>query len=278
VITIRNMTVADLCLGLRLTRQAGWNQTEADWARLIDMQPDGGFVAEWAGTPAGTVTTCLLGDVAWVAMVLVDESWRGRGMGRALMERALVFLDRHGVRTVRLDATPFGQALYESLGFVGEYRLARYQGRLAKADGTQCIRPLPPDGMDALLTLDRVVTGTDRGRLLRRLADERPEALRVVVRDGRVDGYLMARPGARARQIGPCIAGPESGPVLLAEAIQTYAGESVLIDVPDDHAASRALVDAAGLTVQRHLLRMCRGEPLVEDRGGLWASAGPEKG
>jgi hypothetical protein len=38
------------------------------------------------------------------------------------------------------------------------------------------------------------------------------------------------------------------------------------------------VVGAAGLIVQRLLLRMSRGVSLFEDRGGPWANAGLEKG
>src|SRR5690348_4685599 len=114
------MTLADIPAGMRLKEQAGWNQLEADWRRLLDWQPDGCFLAELDGAPVGTVTTCRLGAVAWVAMMLVEAGQRRRGIGRALMVHALDDLDARGVRTVRLDATPLGRPLYETLGFVVE--------------------------------------------------------------------------------------------------------------------------------------------------------------
>ena len=76
------MSREDLSFGLRLSSQAGWNQTGADWARYLDLQLDGCFVAEADNCPAGTVTTCAFGPVAWIAMVLVDKPLRGRGIGR----------------------------------------------------------------------------------------------------------------------------------------------------------------------------------------------------
>src|SRR6266480_4275307 len=100
-ISIRLMRASDVGLGLQLSGRAGWNQVAADWQRLLELQPDGCFVAEWNGRPVGTTMTCLFGPVAWVAMVLVEESLRGRGIGRALMRRALEFLDRQSVATVR---------------------------------------------------------------------------------------------------------------------------------------------------------------------------------
>src|ERR1700687_5492500 len=72
MIHLRPMTAADLPLGLHLSRQAGSDQIDADCRRTLALQPDGCFVAEWQGTPAGTTTTCIFGSVAWVAMVLVE--------------------------------------------------------------------------------------------------------------------------------------------------------------------------------------------------------------
>src|SRR5438094_512550 len=66
------MTAADVPLGMELKRFAGWNQTEADWRRLLDLEPDGCFVAELDGTPSATLATCIFGAVAWIAMVLVQ--------------------------------------------------------------------------------------------------------------------------------------------------------------------------------------------------------------
>src|SRR5262252_245431 len=116
MIRIRHMNINDLALGMRLKDQAGWNQTEADWRRMLSLEPEGCFVAEWSGEAVGTTATCIFGPVAWIAMVLVEESMRGRGIGQALMEYALTFLDEARVRSVRLDATELGKPVYEKLG------------------------------------------------------------------------------------------------------------------------------------------------------------------
>jgi GNAT superfamily N-acetyltransferase len=284
VIHVRPLTASDLPLGLRLTRQAGWNQTEADWQRFRDLQPDGCFVAELDGLAVGTVTTCILGTTGWVAMVLVDQASRGRGAGRALMEHALAFLERQQVRSARLDATPLGRPLYEKLGFAEEYTLLRYEGVLPPAGAPAAgpegagVTAARPDHLGDLLRLDREVTATDRGKLLRRLFAERPDVWRVLGQAGRVVGYLAGRVGARALLIGPCLATPGAGPPLLADAWRRHAGERVFIDIPAGNEGARACAEAVGLTVQRPLVRMCRGPRAGEDSTRLWASSGPEKG
>ena len=278
MIRIRVMETGDLPLGLRLKRDAGWNQTEADWRRFLALQPGGCFVAESEGVAVATLTTCLFGPVAWIAMVLVDRESRGRGIGRALMAHALEYLDGLGVRTVRLDATPLGRSLYDRLGFSGEYPLARLAGVPGASDAAQPARPFDPALLGRVLELDRSATGTDRGRLLRRLAEESPGAVRISGREGEVAGYLMGRPGSDAWQVGPCIAREGTGPILLGDALSRLRHRPVLVDIPADNAEATALAHAWGLTVRRDFLRMCRGEKVADNRREIWASSGPEMG
>jgi GNAT superfamily N-acetyltransferase len=344
VIRIRPMTAADLPLGLRLSREAGWNQTPADWSRLLGLGPAGCFVAELDGAAVGTTTTCVFGPIAWVAMVLVDRDVRGRGIGTALVAHAIDHLDELGVRSIRLDATPLGEPLYRRLGFVAEYPLTRFQGTPAHAEaeivflpplplgegrgeghpesglrllvagtlrvpsatphrsvgvggrhaeraryeeegtGRDASDPLPGGegeengAMGQLLALDRSATGTDRSRFLSRLAAELPDEVCIVAPEGAIDGYLMARPGAIATQVGPCIARSSAGAVLLADALARYRGRPVIVDVPAGNEAARGIVAAAGLVPRRELLRMVRGDRVEDHPAMIWASSGPELG
>jgi GNAT superfamily N-acetyltransferase len=278
MIRVLPMTTADLPLGLRLGQAAGWNQTEADWRRFLDLQPDGCFVAESNGTPVGTTTTCVFGPVGWVAMVLVEESARGRGIGSSLVSHALDFLDRRGVATVRLDATALGRRLYERLGFVEQFRLIRYAGTLPAAPVGSGVGEARAGEWDTLAALDETVTGTDRRRLLARLFAAFPDTVRVVREGGRLGGYCAARPGERAVQFGPCVATAEAGPLLFADAWQRYAGRPVYLDIPEPNEPAARLAEAAGLSAQRQLTRMVRGLPVCERVERLWASSGPEMG
>ena len=278
MIRIRLMTFDDLTLGLRLRLQAGWNQTPADWARFLRLQPDGCFVAEVDGTPCGTVTTCILGEVAWIGMMLVEEERRGQGIGRALMEHALGFLDSQEVRTVRLDATPMGEPLYGKLGFVEQFTLGRFEGIPALACASGSVEVGEREHWDAICRLDRAATETDRSRLVLALLQERPGEVRIVRRGGAVIGYLTVRRGLRAWQIGPCIATAEAGPLLLDDALRRFVDRRVFVDIPLSHAAAITVLSRHGLRQERTLTRMCRGETIVERVQQLWASSGPEKG
>lgn len=275
---IRLMTIADLPLGLRLSRQAGWNQTQSDWRRFLDLEPQGCFVAERDAVPVGTTTTCVFGPVAWIAMVLVDVSARRKGVGSALLKHALDVLERQAVQTVRLDATATGQHVYEKLGFVPEYALTRYAGRPRRVETPGSVGEATAEMTADLVEFDRRMTGTYRAKMLARLFEESAEPVRVLQSGGDIEGFVTMRCGANAIQIGPCIATPEAGPTLLAYGLDCCAGRTVFIDVPRDHVHAVKLVESSGLRGQRDFMRMYRGEPVSDHVDALWASSGPEKG
>ena len=275
---LRLMTTADVAIGMRLKEQAGWNQLEGDWLRFLALQPDGCFIAELNGSAVGTAIGFLFGSVSSVAMMLVDTTARGRGVGKALFARTLEFLERNGARTIRLDATDLGRPLYEKFGFRGEYWLRRYVGTLRPADADRSIYDASEAEVTSVASLDRAVTGIDREKLIRRLMLERTEPLRAVRKEESLEGYLTARPGSRALFIGPCIASEEAGLRLFQDAFHRYAERLVYIDILESNSKACALAESHGLNVQRRFLRMRRGEPLPEHVENIWASSGPEKG
>jgi GNAT superfamily N-acetyltransferase len=279
MIHVRLLTDRDVPAGMRLKEQAGWNQTEADWRWFLDLEPGGGFAAEVAGQVVGTVATCTFGPVAWVALMLVDVAFRRRGIGRALMTRALAHLEGQGVRSIRLDATPMGQPLYEQLGFITEHTLTRYEGMLPTSGGTGSgVEPVAAGDYPELLRLDQDVTGTDRRKLLMRLFTAYPDSLRVVRSRTGVEGFLTARPRSNALFIGPCLGTVDAGRRLFADAAGRFGGQHICMDVPMGNPPAVAEVERLGLTPVRNLVRMGRGERVAERLDQLWASSGPETG
>src|SRR5580700_4974672 len=115
LLRMRTMLPSDLSFADSLRALAGWNQTPADWRRFLAMQPEGCFMAQWNGVPAGTATTTVYGsDLAWIGMVLVHPEYRRRGIGRGLLLKCIEHLQARRVRCIKLDATPQGRPVYES--------------------------------------------------------------------------------------------------------------------------------------------------------------------
>jgi GNAT superfamily N-acetyltransferase len=80
------------------------------------------FVAEVDGMAVGSVALSPRGDgVAWLSKLFVNADYRGRGLGRALLARAVDEARRRGYRRIDLETrTNFLEAvhLYEATGWV----------------------------------------------------------------------------------------------------------------------------------------------------------------
>lgn len=272
------MTTGDLRLGMKLSGQAGWNQTQADWRRFIELEPGGCFVGELDGRSAGTTTTCVFRKTAWIAMVLVDIDARGNGVGTTLLKHAIEQLEKRGVQTIRLDATSQGRPIYEKLGFTPDYSLARFEGKAPEGKAGAAAVEATPEIHDDLIEFDRRMTGRERVKMLGRLFAEFPELTRVVSRDSKIEGFITMRPGINAVQIGPSTATSYAGPLLLGDAFRRCAGKPVFVDILLDNAEALKVVESAGLTIQRQFTRMSRGPKTPDNIQTSWASSGAEKG
>ena len=278
-VSIRVMGRDDIAFGTSLSEQAGWNQTEQDWHRVLGLSGEGCFLAEAAEGPVGTTAVIPFGDIAWIALVLVEQSQRGRGIGTALMRQALEYCDAHGFAAVRLDATTLGRPVYEKLGFRSLYEVVRFTGTLTPGAGNDEVIPLGEQELDAACKLDREVSGCDRSAFLRLLYAETPGSFLCVRRDGRHIGFVHARRGRLAVQLGPCVTSErEVGPALLERAASQFPGERFYVDIPRTNQPAIAWAEARRLAKERVLMRMEHGRPICDRPECLWAGSGPEKG
>lgn len=283
-IQLRALRAEDIDAAMRLSLQAGWNQTRRDWQRLLALEPQGCFVAEVRGQPAGTVTTTRYADgLGWIGMLLVAEEFRSRGLGRALLQQAIGYLRGQGVLSLKLDATPMGQALYEPMGFQPEWTLQRWEcDCLNVSDPPQTQLPVPAQDSDkpSMAQLDAVVFGTDRSVLRERLTQD-GALLRVLNSSQQgLEGFGFIRPGSRADYIGPVVAQTgASAEALVKTLLHARPGKRVYWDIPDPNRAAQGLARWLGFKPQRTLARMVLGEnPCPGDPQRLFAIAGPEVG
>ena len=260
-ITFRRFAQDDIPFGMQLKDEAGWNQLPDDWDRFLAHDPDGAFVAFEEGTPVGTVTTTRYGDrFGWVGMVLVPQEKRRRGIGTALLNKAISHLQDTGVAAVRLDATPAGKQVYDRMGFEDEYHLERRQF-IASSGRATGAPPMSRSDLEKVISYDAPVFGAERRQMLSLLYEQRPElCFCMKTPSGKLAGFAMARPGANAFQIGPWIADSESvAEQLLRAVLNALGGEAVFLDVLCAEPQS-ALVARYGFETQRTFIRMFLGE------------------
>jgi GNAT superfamily N-acetyltransferase len=254
---------------LSLSAEAGWNQVEADWRRLLHLGRGFGLAERGGPLIASAMVLPYDSSIAWISMVLVTARWRRRGLASRLLRQALDTCQAIG-RTAFLDATPEGAEVYRRLGFTAGETITRWS-----RPGGDDAEFLPPSDNDACweqsCRRDAHAMGAPRRALL--------DALRI---DGRCllrpVGSLLLRPGRLAWQIGPLVAEDRRGAEdLLSEGLTATGTQPAFADARD--AAGLAdVLQAARFKPQRRFLRMHLGTPPPDDPPLLWLTAGPEFG
>jgi GNAT superfamily N-acetyltransferase len=301
------MLPEDVPAGVRLSTTAGWNQRRGDWERFLAASPDGCFVAENDAGVVGTSATIVYGDaLAWIGMVLVDPSERGRGIGTALLEHAVRHLDERRVPSVKLDATPQGRPLYERMGFEAEYGIERWllereeerpeeRGEPRDADPEAAPGSILEARTDAsraaaagataelgpdLLALDREVFGADRSALLRSVAADAPDLVQVIRGPADLAGYALGRRGGIADHLGPWVARDEDAAARLLDGFLARSRrDRIFVDRTLPCPWSGALLESRGFRFARPLTRMFRGSNASAGRPALQGGVlGPEFG
>jgi predicted N-acetyltransferase YhbS len=210
-----------------LSQQANWPHRLEDWQIALALSTGFAAVADRSNRVVGTVlVTPYRDDAATINMVIVEKASRGRGLGRKLMDAALVLA---GNRTLRLVATDEGVPLYTKLGFETTGEITQHQGFVRSITIPTGIREARPTDLPAITELDRIAYGADRASLISHLATIGSFA--VLERAGGLAGFSAIRPFGRGEVIGPVVASEtEDAKALIAHFLTPRAGAFVRLD------------------------------------------------
>ena len=270
--TIRMLTTDDLEGAFRLSAGAGWNQRVADWHMLLQLAPAGGFAATIDdGTIVGTAIGIDYGTFGWIAMMLVDPAWRGRGVGAGLLEAAMGAVPP-GI-PIRLDATPLGRPLYQRYGFEDEDTLTRHvaepldvaRGGPSRAPAERTadplsshVRRLTPADLPAVIATDDRIFGAHRRILLEWALDGAGQYAHAIDTDAGVH-YCFGRHGRLFDQIGPVVAtADDAARSLVSASLLAAEGRAVVVDAFDRHGGFTDWLLSRGFAASRPLFRMRR--------------------
>jgi GNAT superfamily N-acetyltransferase len=272
-----DLTTAQLAGCLALSKSANWNQNEADWRLMLGFGRGWGITAEDGTLAASTIVLPYGKSFAWIAMVLVLPEHRRKGFASRLLKRALSENSRSGHTSI-LDATPAGREVYRQEGFKDTWGFKRFSLSAPSLEISQekSIKKINSDAWPQILELDRKAFGADREVVLRHLALRLPQA--ALVTDG---GFVLAREGREATQIGPLVARDErSARELLAAALRQIKSP-VYLDLLDSRQETRMWLEERGFAFQRPFTRMVHAQGRAVAPGDaslVHCPAGPELG
>ena len=207
---------------LRLSQEMSWPYRLEDWAIALELGQ--GFVLrDSAGTVIATAAWWAYGeDHASAGMIIVAKAAQGRGYGARLMDSLLAAAQP---RTITLNSTAEGLALYERRGFVRIGDIQQYQGvphERPQAPAASLVRAMAASDVEAVARLDRLATGWARRRMLDRLIQAGDG--HVLVRDREPRGYAISRLFGRGHVIGPVVAESATDARTLIEAALARLG------------------------------------------------------
>jgi ribosomal protein S18 acetylase RimI-like enzyme len=231
---IRALTEADLPGCQKLTEAFGWPWEEPKW-RLLLQFGHGFAVDATDGRLVGTVVlNAFRGEAASIGLMGVAPDWGRRGVGRALMARAL---EKAGGVPTFLYATPQGAALYARLGFRVAGTIHKYVGRVGRWPEPATLRRrrmrrMRAEDLDAVATLDAIAFGAPRSPYLDALFHRADQARVAEGEDGRLVGYGIGWSVGQRRTLGPLVALDDGVAESLASGLLEGQPKSVRMDIP----------------------------------------------
>lgn len=275
------MTRSDAEFYRRLMDMVGWGLTIEDLDRMLHYEPEGCFIANMEGHDVGMVASYLYGEFGWIGNLITIPDVRGRGVGVALMRKAVDRLNDEGAASIRLDAVAKAIPLYRRLGFRPEYQSLRFRGP-SHQHPISSASQMNADDLEDVEMLDQRFFGANRGKMLRRVLQDFPDLCFVSRVGGRIIGYIMAKRGEEVYRIGPWICEPEHSEAassLLRAVMNRASGEDIWVGVPEENEASVEMLKANGLAQLPPSLRMCHGIcRRVDDVSGIFGIGAAEKG
>lgn len=266
-LVIRPLDLEEIDMLIGWAKVEGWNPGLADAApfQAADRQ---GFIGCFAnGVMAAGLSAVRYGqDFGFIGLYIAHPDFRGMGYGRRVWDAGMAHLEG---RTIGLDGVPEQQANYRSMGFAPDYETWRWSG-VAEGRSDPDIRPVDDADMSQLLDFDSRHFAGRRADFLHEWV-KAPRLVKVLIRNGIIAGYAVARPCHEGYKIGPLFATDVAGAeALLGACAAELPGEMLHLDVPEGQAEFSADLHGRGFARGFQTRRMYRGAIPKFDLSGVF--------
>lgn len=264
MIQIAVMEYSDVEYAKSLTDIEQWGHREDDFRRLLQLDPEGSFVAWQGDHRVGIATTVSYNGYAFLGNIIVDKKRRGKNIGPALMQHALDYLDKKGIKTIELDGVLSAVAMYRHMGFRDKYRSLRLARNPARSNRGPALYSQCGESAHILAEFDYRQTGIQRKGLIGKLVQEFPAGI-FCLTTPHLRAYAVIRERANnALAIGPFIAeDPAACDAIMAGVVTKFGNRRITVGVPETNAAAVESMLRHDFRHSTPSLRMYRGQRIA---------------
>ena len=259
---LRCADAADLPRIVDLREAVGWGVHE--WALRAVMEPPHArclVVVDGRDRIVGVGSGISYGALGFVGNMIVDDAYRRRGVGSAILQAVLDFLEERGASRQELYATPAGRPLYARHGFepIGPSTMVRVPRGVVPVSDALELADAGPAALADLVAYDAPRFGGDRRRVLAPMLSDLERPMVVARREEEIVGYGWIRPDVE--RVSPLLAdNPEIAAALVGAAFERMpSAEWLALNLPPGNRGGATRLAELGAELEPWDGRMGRG-------------------
>ena len=271
---MRDATDGDLPAIGALRESVGWSAQ--DWALRAAMAPPEArclVVVDAADAIVGVGSGITYGALGFIGNMVVAEGQRHRGVGSAVLETVIDFLESAGCTRLELFATPAGRPLYARHGFeLTDPSAMVTVPRNAAIDADTDVVVEEAKDLDELTAYDAPRFGGDRKPLLAMMHADAARPLLVARQAGTIRGYLWLR--SDGPRVGPFLADePAIAAALLRAAFELVPeADALTLNLPMTNQPGVRWLRSLGVELEPWDGRMARGPQIARRDDTIYAN------
>jgi len=282
---VRITVLSDQYIGeaYQLIQNEGWTVSEQDFRTLLAFTGTHAFMILIREEVIGMIVAIGYDTFGFLGNLIVSPSFRHKGYGTLLLQKAITSLSDMNIAMIMLDAVPQAVPLYQRLGFQSICKSLRFRGKLSHEETgylPNLTEKMTSGNFGDVISLDRQVFGADRSDLLKTQFKLYSQFCHTIYRDGKISGYIMATPYQDLLKIGPWICTEqESTPeILLQQVSSSMPASDIYLGILEKTTKSVDIMHRLNISMQFHSMRMTFGEAHLPHSSGMFAIGGPDRG
>ena len=240
-----------------------WNDIRIPISSYIEPDYIFPFKAVIDNILVGTGTAILHEKTGWLATIVTHSEYRNKGIGKAITEHLLTFLQNHQCEYIYLIATALGEPVYKKVGFVTESRYDFFKDiHLENLEISENVSHYQSTYKQAIFELDRNISGENRSQ---HLEDYLADSF-VYLENENIEGVYFPNLGD-----GLIVANtPEAGVELMKKRFQKFT----IASFPQENKMAYDFMKSHGYTPVSTHARMHFQKPMPWKPAGLYNRIG----